>query len=285
MTGAGTAAGATELGDLRVEIRTVNGRGLGIKLRLCSEGAGLESAIEELVRWRLARGSVTVIVERPGAAAGLPDRATLRAFVAELRALASDVGLSGELGLRDVVLLATAGGRGDAVTSRPLPPRVLALLEAAVGSLQDHRATDGAATVAAILGHLDEFVAHSERAAARAPEVVAAWRQRLLARVNEVVAEHGVQLQPGDVVREVALFADRIDVAEELQRLAAHVAETRALLQRGGEIGRKLEFLVQELLRETNTLGSKSPDVTMTHAVVAMKSCIDRIKEQAANLE
>jgi len=88
-----------------------------------------------------------------------------------------------------------------------------------------------------------------------------------------------------DLVREVAIYADRVDVAEELQRLAAHLAEIRAALGQPGEVGRRLEFLLQELLRETNTLASKSPDVALSHAAVAMKSCIDRLKEQVANLE
>jgi uncharacterized protein (TIGR00255 family) len=86
-------------------------------------------------------------------------------------------------------------------------------------------------------------------------------------------------------VREVALFADRVDVAEELHRAQAHVAEVEALLARGGELGKRLEFLLQELLRETNTLGAKSPDTAIAHAVVAMKTSIERMKEQAANLE
>ena len=88
-----------------------------------------------------------------------------------------------------------------------------------------------------------------------------------------------------DLVREVAVFADRVDVAEELQRLRSHQQEVRKALQGGGEVGRRLEFLLQELLRETNTLGSKSPDTETAHAVVAMKGCIATMKEQLANLE
>ncbi len=104
--------------------------------------------------------------------------------------------------------------------------------------------------------------------------------------MQEFVARHVPAAPPApELVREVAAFADRVDVAEELQRLSAHIAEVRAVLARGGEVGRRLEFLLQELLRETNTLGSKSPDTTIAHAVVAMKTCVERMKEQAANLE
>ena len=108
----------------------------------------------------------------------------------------------------------------------------------------------------------------------------------MLQRVQDFVAAHVPAPPPAvDLVREVALFADRVDVAEELQRLRAHTDEIRSLLHKGGEVGRRLEFLLQELLRETNTLGSKSPDTEVAHTVVAMKSCIATIKEQVANLE
>jgi uncharacterized protein (TIGR00255 family) len=104
--------------------------------------------------------------------------------------------------------------------------------------------------------------------------------------VQEFVAANVPTPPPAvDLVREVAVYADRVDVAEEFQRLRTHTDALNKLLTEGGEVGRRLEFLLQELLRETNTLGSKSPDTEVAHAVVAMKSCISVIKEQVANLE
>jgi uncharacterized protein (TIGR00255 family) len=158
-------------------------------------------------------------------------------------------------------------------------------MQRAIEDLRRHRQSDGAATVAALREQLDELRRLALVAQQRAPEIAKAYGEKLQKRVNDLLAAHGLQIEPEVVLRELALFADRSDVAEELQRLTAHLAEANALLGQGGEIGRKLDFLLQELLRETNTLGSKSPDVAMAHGVVAMKSCIDKLKEQAANLE
>jgi uncharacterized protein (TIGR00255 family) len=285
MTGAGFAAGATELGDLRVEVRSVNGRALAVKLRLGAACAGFEVAIEEAVRERLARGTVTVIVERRAATPALPDRAVLRAVAGELSDVAREVGLAPPA-LADVLAIAGSSGRAEAMTSRPLPPKVSALLASALDDLQRHRRAEGAATRAAMVAELDRFAEHQQQAAALAPRLVDAYRERLLERVREFMLANQVPaLTAADVVREVALYADRVDTAEELQRLQAHVAELRATVTRGGEAGRRLEFLLQELLRETNTLGAKSPDVELAHLVVTMKSCVDRLKEQAANVE
>jgi len=285
MTGVGFAAGACEVGEVRIEVRAVNGRALTLRSRLSSACVGFEAAVEELVRQRLQRGSVTVVAEVKTSAAQLPDRMVLRALADELRLLARDLDLAPP-SLTEIIQLAGAGSRGEATTARPLPPRFQALLAQALDDLQEHRRTEGRATTAAIEQQLAEFSAHVSAATARAPQLAEIYRERLLLRVQEFLASHvGVAPEAVDVVREVAIYADRIDVAEELQRLTAHLVEVRSVLARGGEVGRRLEFLLQELLRETNTLGSKSPDTTMAHAAVSMKSCIDRMKEQVANLE
>lgn len=286
MTGVGFAAGATEVGDLRLEVRAVNGRSLAVKLRLCSDCAGLEAATEDLVRRRLQRGTVTVVAERSGGGmAALPSPAAMRRIVGELRALARELDLPDDLGLRDVVQLANTLLRGEPSTSRPAPAAYAALVEAALDDLQRHRQSDGQGTVAAMQATLQEFAAQLAAARARAPQLVAVFRDRLQRRLQEFLAQQGVALQPADLIREVALYADRTDVSEELQRLGTHLDQVHEVLRGGGEVGRRLEFLLQELLRETNTLGSKSPDAELAHVVVAMKSCIDKLKEQAANLE
>lgn len=285
MTGVGTAAGVTELGELRFELRSVNGRGLAVRLRLPSAGAPFEMAIEEAVRARLQRGTVTVTAELAGAATPGLDRTRFAAATAQLRALAAELGLPSPT-LADVVAAVGALGRGDPQASLPLPESWAKVLSQAIDQLQLHRATDGRATAAAVLVGLDEFTALADAAAARAPALLVAYRERLLQRVQEFVAAHVPEPVPAaDLVREVALYGDRVDTAEELQRLRAHLAEFRAVLAAGGEVGRRLEFLLQELLRETNTLGAKSPDTTLAHTVVAMKSSLERIKEQLANLQ
>lgn len=275
------AAGPCELGDLRIEVRTTNGRGFQARLRLPASCAPYEAAIEERVREVVGRGSTLVVVERSAERAGLPDAAALREAASVLLALAGDLGLPPPT-VADVV---QAAARGEPATSRPLPPRLQALLEQALGDLLSHRAAGGRDTARAIDDQLRAIEAGIAGIAARAPQVVADHERRLLLRVQELAKTHlAVPPQAFDLVREVAAFADRIDVAEELQRLGAHAAELRATLARSGEIGRRIEFLLQELLRETNTVGAKSPDAETAHLVVAMKGCIDRMKEQAANL-
>lgn len=285
MTGAGFAAGDSEIGPVRIEARSVNGRGLSLKLRLPASCSGFEAALEERVRAALARGSVVVVVEHTAPMPALPDEARLRATAAEMLRVADELGLA-RPSFVDVVHAASSGGRVEAMTSRPLPGQLARLFDEALAALVTHRRQDGAGTGAAILAQLDQLERLTEAAGARAPAIVEGYRQRLLTRVQEFVAANVPSPPPAaDLVREVAVFADRVDVAEELQRLATHEAEVRAVLAGGGEVGRRLDFLMQELLRETNTLGSKSPDAETAHTVVAMKGHIATIKEQVANLE
>lgn len=285
MTGVGLATGPTEIGDLRIEVRTVNGRSLAPKLRLSSACAGLENAIERAIRARLQRGTVTVIVERDGVAGGGPEPEAIAAAVQQLTEIATAAGLAPPT-LADALTWMSQTSRQEPRTSRPLPQQMAALLEAALDDLEEHRRADGRSTVAAMEEQLQEFEAQLAVATTRAPEIVDHYRNRLLQRVTDFLEQHvEAEVAKVDLVREVAIHADRVDVAEELQRLRAHVDEFRAALGSDGAAGRRLEFLLQELLRETNTLGSKSPDTALSHTVVAMKSGIDRLKEQAANLE
>ena len=282
MTGTGSAAGATEAGQLRIELRSVNGRALQLKQRLVREISGLESVFEDEVRKVIGRGSVTLAVERSASASPLPDRARLQQIAADMRSLARDLGLDERLTLRDVLELAS---NAPSTFDREDCPKLIALLRVAIADLQDHRAQSGAETVAAMCAELDALDQLREEALKRAPSIVDDHRARLVLRMREFVASHALDLDEGALVREVGMFSERVDVEEELQRLGAHLRELRTVLNKGGAMGRKLEFLLQEALRETNTLGSKSPDVAMAHCVVAMKGAIDRLKEQAANLE
>lgn len=285
MTGAGFSAGDSEIGAVRVEARSVNGRGLSVKLRLPSSCSGFEAAVEERLRARLRRGSILVVLEQTTTAHALPDRDRLRAVSEEMVRAADELGLA-QPSFVDVMHAASTGGRAEARTSRPLPAQLGALVDEAVDALVEHRQADGAGTCAAIRAQLDELARLTEAASTRAPGIIDDYRDRLLTRVQEFVAAHVPAPPPAsDLVREVAVFADRVDVEEELQRLRTHQEEVRAALAAGGEVGRRLDFLMQELLREANTLGSKSPDAETAHTVVAMKGCIATIKEQVANLE
>lgn len=288
MTGSGTATGETELGVVTVECRATNGRGLTLKTRLAGECQGFEAALDAYIRSRLQRGSVFAMMAVDESANDTPvaiDVDAAVAIAAELEELGKRIGKSVELS--DVLSfpgVVPTQVRSSSRASRNLPGDVAALLRRAVDELIASRETEGAATVEAIREIIGRIEVELAAVTEHAPQIVAQYREKLLARVNEFLEGRAKAMDDSDVIREVAVFADRVDVAEELQRLGSHMTKARELLQTGGAIGRNLEFLVQEMLREVNTLGSKSPDVAIAHRVVEMKSCIDKLKEQAANL-
>lgn len=292
MTGVGSASGDTALGRTVVELRAVNGRTLAVKHRLTPSAAGLDLALERAIAAKVRRGTVTCIVEAtPTDETRRPvvDRAALRAAMQDLRAAAAEVGLQSEVRLADALALpgVLLAQNGDATrVARDLPPDVAALLERALSALAHERLREGEATARMVGALLADLGRARDRVAQRAPQVAADYRGRLLTRVNEVLAGQAkVTLEPSDVIREVAMFAERIDVHEELQRIGAHLDRAQQLLRQGGEVGRSLEFLMQELLREVNTVGSKAQDVEVAHDVVAMKANIDKLRELVANVE
>lgn len=290
MTGVGVARGETELGDLAVELRSVNGKNLAVKMRLPTTAQGFEAEFERRVRQQLRRGNVRVTVEivTPTASAQVfvnAERAEDAAL--QLRALAAKLGLDSDLTMSEVLSVPGVlhGQPSTSRISQKPPERVGALFDAALRGLVEHRRTEGEATAKVMREHIDALETAREAVAARAPELVKAHRQRLLERVNEFLEGQARTMSDEDVLREVALFADRADVEEELQRISVHLDKARTLLAGGGDVGRKLEFLLQEMLREVNTLGSKSPDAEVAHTVVDMKASLDRAREQTANLE
>lgn len=288
MTGSGTASGGTELGVVTVECRSTNGRGLTLKTRLAGDCQGFEAALEGYVRSQLQRGSVFAMmtIDEPIHDSVVTiDTESAVAVAAQLEQLAQRIGktvaLADVLAFPGVVPLSV---RTTSRASRELPAEIKVLVQAAVRELIASREQEGAATVAAITAVIDRIEVELAAVTELAPGIVTRYRDKLLVRVNEFLEGRAKTMADNDVIREVALFADRVDVAEELQRLGSHLAKARELLQVGGVVGRNFEFLVQEMLREVNTLGSKSPDVAIAHRVVEMKSCIDKLKEQAANL-
>ncbi len=301
MTGSGKAQGLTELGQLTVEVRSVNGRSLALKTRLPIECQGIEPTLEKLVRARLKRGSVSISMDLTvpvRADDTLVDSALFARTVGLLRDLARDNGLDDSVSVSDVLrvpgVLPGSGsgsgsgsnsGAGRTRTSWTPSAELTALVEAALRDLISVRAVEGAATVVSMREQIAVLESELQNISARAPELKDDYRSRILQRVNDFLDQRGQQIEEDDLIREVSVFAEKVDISEELQRLETHLARLTELFDAGGEVGRKLEFLLQETLREVNTTGSKSPDVDLAHSVVAMKSAVDKLKEQAANLE
>ncbi len=290
MTGCGEGV-VTEGGSTcRVEVRGVNNKHFKMVLRTRDGVSSLEPRIEEAVRRRVRRGTVQVTVDLAGAAsppARRLDKAQLAAYLDDLADFCATHDLplprdaDGLLSLPGIIVEAHAD---DGVTSAATWPLLSRALECALDGFVQMRRDEGESLAAAMRATCDELRGHAERIRQRVPDVTASARARLLDRVGKVLAELGTTLGEGDVAREVALLAERSDIDEELVRLVSHVDQFVRLL--GDESpGRQLDFLAQELGREANTIASKSADVSIAHTVVELKTCIERLREQAQNLE
>jgi uncharacterized protein (TIGR00255 family) len=288
MTGHGRGTAERAGRRATVEIRAVNHRHLDLKLR----GASLDPVVEEKLTARLRkdveRGSVTVTVhlERRGdAAAPKLDRAAARAAHDTLSALAKELGLPPpELALVVAQPGVITGGDDDA-DAQATGEAVLDAATAALDQLASMRAAEGKALAADLLARLDAL-----GRAFDAVEVVAAGqpedaRRRLNERLSRLLDDGKVAVDPQRLAQEVALLADRLDVTEELVRARSHLAQARTLLAGQAAAGRRLDFLVQELGREINTIGSKSGAAEISRLVVEAKAELEKIREQAQNLE
>ncbi len=290
MTGFGSAVAEGPSGTVRAEVRSVNHRNLKVSLRLPSALASREPDLEGCIRERVARGSLQadLALERRTAPTGpLVDAALARAYVDRLSALGAELGLPGE---PDLALVASLPG--VVVGAAPGAAEVDALgrtaeeaLRAALDALDASRAREGKALLADMekrIGRVSKALARVQR---RAPRVLTEARRRLARRVAEVLRDQPAAAAGEALAREAVLLAQRSDVTEEVTRLRTHVESFLSTARGEGEIGRRLDFLLQEMLREVNTIGSKSQDAGLAAAVVDMKVEVDRMKEQAANVE
>ena len=262
---------------MAVEVRAINNRHFKLTARLGENYSFLEPQVEELVRQSLRRGTVQVAlrVDR----AHRPDdfklnMAVLAGYRQQLSTLQSEWGLMHQLPLE--ALLALPGvveehtpGADEAQADWPIIRRTL---EGALAKLAAMRQHEGQAMAADLAANCREIVVQLDHVVRRAPAVAAGYRERLLERINRILTEHGVTVQPAEIVREAAVFAERCDISEETVRLRSHIDQFLATLDQPDSNGRKLEFLTQEMVRETNTIGSKSNDIEIAHRVVEIKA-------------
>lgn len=284
MTGFGAGGAALADARLTVEIRSVNHRYLDVHVHVPAELPELAPHVESLARDRLGRGrfEVGVRVEAGGLAAMTLDRARARSVYAELVALrdelapAADVPLSLLANVPELFVPAI-GHDGDAL--RASATEAFGLARDALDAM---RVREGATLRTDLVGRLVTVRRIMTTVVARTPAVVESYRRRLAERAKQL--REGLDLDTGRLEQEVALFADRCDVAEELTRLEAHAGHFEELLAEE-VVGRRLDFLLQEMAREVNTVGAKSQDVAIAHAVVELKAEIERMREQVQNVE
>ncbi|MDQ8146900.1 MAG: YicC family protein [Gemmatimonadota bacterium] len=290
MTGFGTAEGPIGGSRVSVELRSVNHRFFNPSIKLPTPFLAWEGEVRELLRQRIARGHVTVFVridQSTAAGAVAIDEARFAWYATELRRLQQAHGVEGSVDVGTILRLpeVVRVTREEEVVGEGTAAELLAVVEGAVAAMQTMRANEGARLAAVVGERLALIEAAVARIAARAPERLAGQRQRLQERVAELTG--GVGFDPQRLAHEVVLLADKLDVGEELDRFAAHIAAFRETLQGGATepVGKRLGFLLQELLREANTTGSKANDATMLGEVVAIKEELERIREQVENLE
>ncbi len=273
----------TPWGTLVWELRSVNQRYLDVSLRLPDELRGLDPAVRERLAAALSRGKVEATLKyqpKEIVAALALDADAARALLRaadDVRSLKPDLA---PLGVVDVLrwpgVLKSATVDAEALTHAALES-----LDRATAQLSDMRAREGARIKDMIAGRLREVRNHVDALGPILPELTQLFRQRL----TERVAEAKQSVDPARLEQEVVLFAQRADVAEEVDRLRAHCAEVERLLTRDQPVGRRLDFLMQELNREANTLGSKATDLRLTNTAVELKVLIEQMREQVQNVE
>lgn len=287
MTGFGAAEGPVAGGRLRVEVRSVNHRHFNVQLKLPGQLMALEADIRERLRQHIERGAVTVWMgwaEEPNLTGAVEvDAERAKSLVKELRKLGKVLKVKGDIDLATVSRLPDV----VRITSSEIeiePDQVLAVLDQAAKALLAMRAREGEVLANDLLTRLTLLGTQAERIAARAPLRLVAEQERIRRHVQELAG--AVNLDQGRLAQEVAHMADKLDITEELVRFSAHVSAMRASLENGAQaVGKQLGFLLQELGRETNTMGAKANDAEIAQAVIAMKGELERMREQTENLE
>ena len=289
MTGFGEARRQDEARAVAVEVRSVNGRHLKLSTRISDPFGPLETEVERLVRGRLKRGTVQLNLRVESTRRPEDYRlnlAALEGYRAQLLAFLGDVPeppdlLSALLMLPGIV----ESTRPTVEDPRKEWPGLEPVVSEALDQLHQSRLEEGRSMELELRTLADGIVGHLGGIADRVPGVVAAYRDRLHDRVQALVQDRALSIEPEHLIREVAIFADRSDIAEEITRLRAHLQQFDDVLGSDDAPGRKLEFVVQEMGREANTIGSKANDVEITRAVVEIKGLLEKIRELIQNVE
>ncbi|MDK2971873.1 MAG: hypothetical protein PWP23_1628 [Candidatus Sumerlaeota bacterium] len=288
MTGYGAVSRDTPYGRLQVEMRSVNNRFLELNFRLGGTFLHLEAGLRAMLRERLQRGKVDVLLRFEPSENFVP---SIRLNVPVLRSLASqlkEAGLADD-GIRAESLVGLPGvvvTESDPASTKELDALVTELVLEATDKLIAERTREGQTIREACRGHHAKMTELATAIASSRDDVVAKYRERLSQRIDELMGPKAASLDPGRLEQEVAIFADKADITEECQRLAAHLDAYKELIEKDGEaVGRALEFLVQELLRETNTTGSKCRDLDISRHVLELKKEIETLRENLANIE
>jgi uncharacterized protein (TIGR00255 family) len=292
MTGYGEASYQSDALHLAIELRAVNNRYLKVTLRASEPYNLLEAEFEKVIRRIIRRGTIQVHLrcQRPLSPQDFQVNAiALQSYVRQVRELAGALGLpdQGQTLLGQV--LALPGVVPEPATAsfhmEEEWPRIEQVLNQALDRLQAMRQEEGRAMAQELMQMRDHIAVQLGHIRERVPRVAVLYRDRLFERVRNLLGELDVQIDRSDLIKEVAIFAERSDIAEEVVRLASHLDQFQEIIAEPESAGRKLEFLTQEMFRETNTIGSKGSDVEISRHVVEIKGTLEKIRELVQNIE
>ncbi len=288
MTGYGRAQGTFSGGEITVEIKSVNNRYLDCGVKLPRVYGYVEDSIKSLVQKHISRGKVDVFVTINAMGSDNVkislNGPVVQGYLDALKQMSQEYGVRDDISVsllsrfNDVFLVEKQEEDQDAVKAE-----ILQVVEEALGAYDSMREKEGTALKNDLLLKAEEILGLVSKVEARSPITVEAYRARLTAKMQEVLENQ--QLDEARIIQEAAIYADKVAVDEETVRLQSHVSQLRSMLENGGVIGRKLDFLMQEMNREANTIGSKGNDVEQARNVVDIKSLLEKIREQIQNIE
>ena len=288
MTGYGRAQGSFSGGDITVEVKSVNNRYLDCNVKLPRVYSFLEDAVKQAVQKTISRGKVDVFITISAAGADnvsiTLNRPVLEGYLSAMQQIVADYGVRDDISanalarLSDVFLVEKKEQDEDEVRSA-----ILSVVQQALSAFDEMRTVEGGALKKDLINKAEGILELVALVEARSPVTVEAYRQRLTAKMQEVL--ESTQIDEARIVQEAAIYADKVAVDEETVRLRSHVSQLKTMLSDGGVIGRKLDFLMQEMNREANTIGSKGNDVEQARNVVNIKSDLEKIREQIQNIE
>ena len=289
MTGFGDATAERDGTHYAVEIRSLNNRFFKPVIKLPDNVSGLEPELEVMLREALGRGSITYILKMRSDSAEAAyhiNTSALQAYLDQLKSIKGlqefvHIDLAGLVSLPGVCQEPT--DESDEIAKHGATVRELTTK--AVEKLNVMRGREGQSLFNELMKHVNVIAANLKEISGRAPSVVEDYHKRLTQRVTQLLAKAELSVSQPDLIKEVAVFAERADIAEEIQRLTTHLDAFEQSCRHGDHAGRKLDFITQEMLREANTIGSKANDAEIAKRIVEIKGAIDRLKEQVQNVE
>jgi uncharacterized protein (TIGR00255 family) len=290
MTGFGRGSAGGESFNVAVEIKTVNNRFLDIHLRMSQELAPLEMNIRKLVNARLSRGRVdiSINVERTVNSTYEINRNLIGGYINALREIQNEFKLAGDIDINTLTRLPGALGPARSGIDDATAEGIFRAIAEALDDLEQMRAIEGATLADEMRMRLAKIEAELPIVEDAAAGIIDAYRQRIQKRVTELMSrgeKQVVELDAGRLAQEVAYLADRSDITEELARLRSHIEQFRVTINTDGEVGKRLDFLLQELNREANTVLSKSTEIAIKDAGLVIKAEVEKLREQVQNVE